>query len=260
MIFSEVSENPADGAVGEFRKARIFRSILNYHWRKLPRVLKRKSKLNTKIPVQNVPDSGAANQSGVKTCPQCKGAGEVQKLTQSLFTQMVRIVPCEYCNGEGHIITDFCPECNGSGLFDDTKTISVNIPAGVTAGNYIPLREQGNFGPRGGVQGDIIVMIHEKIMSISPVKMMILFWRCRYRFHRRLWVQKWKFPRSTVRMICRFPPARSPASYSVCVIRASVIYAVWDEVIRLYGLQSGLRPNWMAKLRRFSKNWPVMKK
>ena len=105
---------------------------------------------------------GAANDSGIKTCPHCKGSGEVQRLTQSLFTQMVRIEPCDYCNGEGKIITDFCPDCNGSGLIDDTKTIAVNIPAGVATGNYISMKNQGNFGPRGGVQGDIIIMITEK--------------------------------------------------------------------------------------------------
>lgn len=105
---------------------------------------------------------GAANDSGAKTCPQCKGAGEVQKLTQSLFTQVVRIHVCDYCQGEGQIITDFCPDCKGSGLIDDHKTITVNIPAGVTSGNYIPLKGQGNYGTRGGVQGDIIVIINEK--------------------------------------------------------------------------------------------------
>jgi molecular chaperone DnaJ len=38
----------------------------------------------------------------------------------------------------------------------------VNIPAGVSSGNYIPLRGQGNAGIRGGNAGDLIVLIEEQ--------------------------------------------------------------------------------------------------
>jgi molecular chaperone DnaJ len=43
----------------------------------------------------------------------------------------------------------------------ETETISVNVPPGVSTGNYIPLKGQGNTGPRGGPAGDIIVYIEE---------------------------------------------------------------------------------------------------
>jgi molecular chaperone DnaJ len=41
-------------------------------------------------------------------------------------------------------------------------TIKVNVPAGVSDGNYIPIRGQGNAGQRGGPAGDIIVVIEEE--------------------------------------------------------------------------------------------------
>jgi molecular chaperone DnaJ len=38
----------------------------------------------------------------------------------------------------------------------------VNVPAGVSEGNYIPLHGQGNTGQRGGEPGDLIVVIEEE--------------------------------------------------------------------------------------------------
>ena len=51
--------------------------------------------------------------------------------------------------------------CGGAGRIRDTDTISLNVPAGVTTGNYIPLRGQGDIGIRNGPSGDIIVYIEE---------------------------------------------------------------------------------------------------
>ena len=41
-------------------------------------------------------------------------------------------------------------------------TVKINVPAGVQDGNYLTLRNQGNAGPRGGQNGDLIVIIEEK--------------------------------------------------------------------------------------------------
>jgi len=105
---------------------------------------------------------GGKDDSAVKTCPQCKGSGEVRQVTRSLLGQMVRVMPCEYCHGEGTIITEFCPNCKGSGLIETNKTLKAKIPAGVTTGNYLTIREQGNHGPRNGPPGDVIVMLSEE--------------------------------------------------------------------------------------------------
>ena len=44
--------------------------------------------------------------------------------------------------------------------------ISVKIPAGVSTGNYMPLRGQGNVGPKGGPAGDVLVFIEEEQHSL----------------------------------------------------------------------------------------------
>lgn len=124
--------------------------------------IERKIKVKYKMPCEKCNGRGASSEEAMKTCPQCDGRGEVQRVTRSLLGQMVMVTTCDYCNGEGSIITDSCPACHGTGLVDSEKTIDVKIPAGVTTGNYLTLSGEGNYGPRNGPPGDIIVMVTEK--------------------------------------------------------------------------------------------------
>lgn len=106
--------------------------------------------------------SGARSNASRTTCPSCNGSGEIRQVSRSVFGQFVNISTCDSCNGEGKIIKDLCSECRGEGRVHGEKTIKINIPAGVSEGNYIPLRNQGNAGKRGGPNGDIIVIIEEE--------------------------------------------------------------------------------------------------
>ena len=92
----------------------------------------------------------------------CGGTGEVRQVSRSVFGQFVNISTCHNCGGEGKIIREPCLTCKGDGRVQGEATIKVNIPAGVTEGNYIPLRGEGNVGQRGGPAGDIIVVIEEE--------------------------------------------------------------------------------------------------
>jgi molecular chaperone DnaJ len=106
--------------------------------------------------------SGAKNASSKTTCPQCNGTGEIRHVSRSVFGQFVNISTCDNCGGEGRIIKDKCTACHGEGRVQGETTIKVNVPAGVSEGNYIPLQGQGNAGQRGGPPGDLIVMIEEE--------------------------------------------------------------------------------------------------
>ncbi|MDI6804181.1 MAG: molecular chaperone DnaJ [Bacteroidota bacterium] len=110
--------------------------------------------------------SGARSNASRATCPSCNGSGEIRQVSRSVFGQFVNISTCDNCNGEGKIIKDLCPECRGEGRVHGEKTIKINIPAGVSEGNYIPLRNQGNAGKRGGPNGDILVIIEEEAHDI----------------------------------------------------------------------------------------------
>jgi molecular chaperone DnaJ len=106
--------------------------------------------------------TGSAQNSQAVQCPVCHGSGELRQVTQSIFGQMVNVTTCHHCGGEGRIIANPCPECRGEGRVTGSKQIEINIPAGVAAGNYIPLRGEGNIGKRNGPSGDLIVYIEEE--------------------------------------------------------------------------------------------------
>jgi molecular chaperone DnaJ len=105
--------------------------------------------------------SGAEKGTSKKTCPACKGSGQLRTVSRSIFGQFVNIQPCNNCEGEGQIIEKKCMECGGKGLIKGTTTVEAKIPAGVATGNYLSLRGSGDFGPRGGQPGDVILVINE---------------------------------------------------------------------------------------------------
>ena len=83
-------------------------------------------------------------------------------MARTLFGQSMTVTACPTCDGEGQIVANPCTECDGDGRERGQTTLSVRIPAGVQEGNYIPLRGQGEVGPRGGPPGDALVFIEEQ--------------------------------------------------------------------------------------------------
>lgn len=119
-------------------------------------------KVKKQIGCKTCDGTGAASNSDFETCGTCNGMGEVRQVTRTMLGQMVNVQPCPTCQGEGRIIKNKCKTCNGEGREKGEETIKVNIPSGVSNGNYITLRGQGNAGRRGGPAGDLIVLIEEK--------------------------------------------------------------------------------------------------
>lgn len=124
--------------------------------------VEKKLKVKRQTACESCRGSGAKTGSSRTTCPTCNGRGEVRHVSRSVFGQFVNITACGTCAGEGQIIKDRCPACGGEGRIQGETTIKVNIPAGVSEGNYITLRGQGNAGQRGGPPGDLIVIIEEE--------------------------------------------------------------------------------------------------
>ena len=106
--------------------------------------------------------TGAKPGSKPATCSTCGGSGEVRRAARSMFGQFVSVSPCPTCAGEGVVILDACEVCRGEGRVRAEKTVTVEIPAGVSSSNYLTLRGQGASGPRNGPPGDLLVMLDIK--------------------------------------------------------------------------------------------------
>jgi molecular chaperone DnaJ len=69
---------------------------------------------------------------------------------------------CSACNGEGRIIRDKCVSCHGDGVVREEEVISINIPAGVAEGMQLSMQGKGNAAPRGGINGDLLIVVEEE--------------------------------------------------------------------------------------------------
>lgn len=142
-------------------KGRDLRIALELTLEEVALGVEKKINLNRQQACKVCDGGGAAPGSDTQTCGTCNGMGQVQQVSRSFFGQSVTVTACPTCSGEGKTVTDPCKECSGEGRVRDTASITVRIPAGVSTGNYIPLRGQGDVGPRGGPAGDCLVFIEE---------------------------------------------------------------------------------------------------
>ncbi len=107
--------------------------------------------------------NGTGGKGGnVQTCRTCGGQGQVQRVTQSIFGQMMSVTDCPDCRGRGTTYAERCPACRGTGRVSKESKISLNIPKGVESGMRLRVSGEGNAGYNGGPAGDLYVMIHVK--------------------------------------------------------------------------------------------------
>lgn len=118
-------------------------------------------KIKKHISCKKCSGSGAESTEDFMTCGTCNGVGQVRQVSNTMFGQFVNVQTCPTCYGEGRIIKNKCTSCGGEGRVKGEETVKVKIPAGVSNGNYITLRGQGNAGIRGGEPGNLLVIIEE---------------------------------------------------------------------------------------------------
>jgi molecular chaperone DnaJ len=106
--------------------------------------------------------NGAEPGSSVETCGTCGGSGQVRRAAQSIFGQVVNVVSCPACQGQGRIIRHPCSDCRGQGRVEQTKRLNLRIPPGVDTGSQIRLTGEGEAGMRAGPPGDLYVVIRVK--------------------------------------------------------------------------------------------------
>lgn len=106
--------------------------------------------------------TGAKDGTAFTTCSTCGGQGQVTRVTNTFLGQMQSTSTCPTCHGQGKSISHKCTKCYGEGIIATEETISFNIPAGVAEGMQLKVSGKGNAARRGGVNGDLLVMITEE--------------------------------------------------------------------------------------------------
>lgn len=106
--------------------------------------------------------TGAAEGSTPQTCPECNGLGQVKVGQRTPFGVISSQKVCSKCSGKGKIISNPCSKCSGSGRIRVSKSLSVDIPAGIDDGQMLRVSGQGDAGSNGGPNGNLNVVIRVK--------------------------------------------------------------------------------------------------
>ena len=124
--------------------------------------VEKKIKVNKYVSCKACKSTGARDGSAYSNCSTCHGSGQVTKVANTFLGQMQTTSTCPSCGGEGKTITSKCTECYGEGIVKSTEVIPIKIPAGVAEGMQMSVSGKGNAARRGGMNGDLIVVIEEE--------------------------------------------------------------------------------------------------
>lgn len=102
-----------------------------------------------------------ASGSTFKSCTTCNGTGQVTRVTNTFLGQMQTSSTCPACGGDGKVIEERAKGSDQNGQVRKEEIITIDIPAGVEEGMTLNLRGKGNEGPKGGIPGDLLVVVEE---------------------------------------------------------------------------------------------------
>ena len=127
----------------------------------IDRGCEKKIKVSKYVPCKTCNGSGAKDGQ-YETCQHCHGTGVITEVKRTILGQMQTQSACPHCGGEGRMVKNKCHDCHGDGIVKSDEIITINIPAGVQDGMQLAMQGQGNAAPRGGIAGDLIVLIEEQ--------------------------------------------------------------------------------------------------
>ena len=96
---------------------------------------------------------------GEVTCPDCDGRGSVIKQTNTILGTIQTRTTCSTCNGKGKTYKSKCNTCRGNGRVKVSKTLTIDIPAGIDNGEQLRVSGKGEPGMNGGPNGDLYIEV-----------------------------------------------------------------------------------------------------
>lgn len=95
---------------------------------------------------------------GTKPCDLCNGTGQHVEIQRSRFGVIQQITTCPNCQGKGFTYDRECMSCHGLGFQKDSRTIEIDIPAGIQDGMQIEMSGYGNeSSDMNGMPGNLYV-------------------------------------------------------------------------------------------------------
>jgi DnaJ-class molecular chaperone len=107
---------------------------------------------------------GGCDHTGAKkreTCRRCNGAGMAAQVIQMGPMTMHSTGPCPECQGRGIRRIEECRECGGGGFLQQTRKLSVVIPAGCRAQEVFVFPEVCSDHPAFERPGDVHILLQE---------------------------------------------------------------------------------------------------
>ncbi len=116
-------------------------------------------------PCQECGGTGADESQGWEDCAACSGTGRTRASRRTILGTFETVETCRSCGGAGRRARKQCHACRGSGSATVDRTISVEIPPGISEGYSIRLRAQGHQ-PGGALPGDLSLFVRN--VDCSP--------------------------------------------------------------------------------------------
>ncbi len=154
-IFGDIFGGGRGGGRSHVRQGADLRYNLELNLEQAVRGTTVKIRIPTTVSCEPCGGTGAKKGTVPVDCSTCGGHGQV-RMQQGFFSMQQT---CPRCQGTGKQIKNPCSSCHGRGAVDETKTLSVKVPAGVDSGDRIRLTGEGQAGAHGGPPGDLYVEI-----------------------------------------------------------------------------------------------------
>ena len=154
--------NQGRGGGRRQRKGTDLRIKLKLNLEEIANGVEKKIKVKRHVACKTCAGNGSKNGTDLKTCGTCQGSGQVRQVQQTMLGQMVTSSTCPHCSGEGKTIGAKCGDCFGEGRILEEEIIPIKIPAGVSNDMQLSMSGKGNVPPRGGVAGDLLIVIEEE--------------------------------------------------------------------------------------------------
>lgn len=126
--------------------------------------------ISTLVRCEECKGQGGDPSSGYTNCATCDGRGEIREQKKTFFGTFSQVRTCTNCKGAGQIPNKICNNCKGSGRIFAERKVSLDIIAGIHDSQIIQIKGMGEAGERGSSPGDLYVRIRIKPHSLFERK------------------------------------------------------------------------------------------